>query len=160
MWLAIFAVAAGYLGYRIATSERGLQVYDPKVAAEVLRNTTLYSTATPPGQLNAQLVPNVVAGALAFVQAPTMSGFDWIRNFGPGFTVLGPSTMWTETQPWTATTARLIVIPMNADGAISSFAKEGEAWVVILKDTGRLAKFSGMDGEHVAKTLHANDMIT
>ena len=173
MWIAILAAAVGYLGYRIATAGGdGLQVFDPKVGAEILRNTTLYSVdAGASGASNVQLKPNVSpAGALAFVTAPTASGFDWVRNLGPGFTVLGPAAMWTETQPWKETTARLVARPIGSSDITSlagvsapsrrpSGRRDEPDWVVILKDTGKLAKFSGMDGEHVAKTLHANDLI-
>lgn len=160
MFLAFtIATAAFAIGY-ILTKKSSTQVatFEPKVAAEILRNCLQYTyeDVTTPEEQESRLdrVRLDYKG-----EAVTASAFERaaILNAG-GFAILGPKTMWEEYQPWTPHAAQLLFIEASNDEAIQSMASPSSPWAVIVRKPNVLSRFQAMLPSQVMTELKASDI--
>lgn len=165
--LAIAIAAAAFvIGYALTRSGVGafgstpttISSFEPKVAAEILRNTLMYSfseatteeeQARRIDRISLQFEGRLIKSGSAFERAAIM-------NAG-GFAVLGPKTMW-DYQPWDEKSAKIMFIEASNADLIALMAGNDSPWAVLVRAPGKLAKYEKMPPEQVLTELRSTDI--
>jgi hypothetical protein len=167
--LALFAAAflAGYWFVSSSKSVSGTQLgqggggavasFDPKIAAEILRNTLYYTFAieqTPEEQalgmhrLKMTRQKGLVSDLSAFQHAATMNS---------SMAILGPKGMW-DYQPWSEQLGQLLFIDASKTDLINSMASKDSPWAVLVRAPGKLTKYEKAAPATVLNDLRASDI--
>lgn len=167
MQFLIGAVIVGVIAWKYFgnASEGGagaaakIQIFEPQVSAQILRDLTLYTfevvTTEEEAKRGMSRVKLTLAGSPTDQMDQMSRAFWWAVGMNTtGYAILGPVGMPTEASflrdsggkfplgSWSPNSAQLLAIPAKEAEQIASMAKIGSPWAVIVRVANKLQKFT------------------